>query len=154
METQLLLPNRFKLIGWIILIPATILGVIILSIDTEALAINTFTFALFNQELMKDMESFVLIETNITPTLAGILFIVGAILVGFSKEKREDEFIASVRLKSLLWAVMINYVLLFVAFIFVYGYSFMHVMYYNMFTVLIIFIARFHYILYLNSKRA
>ena len=75
-----------------------------------------------------------------------------AMFVGFSKEKREDEFIAKLRLSSLLWAVWVNYVLLLFAFLFVYGTSFLTVMIYNMFTVLIIFIVRFNYILYKNAK--
>ena len=73
-------------------------------------------------------------------------------MVGFSKEKQEDEFIAEVRLNSLLWAVAVNYILLLLAFIFVYGTPFLQVMIYNMFTILVIFIARFHYILYKNCK--
>jgi hypothetical protein len=73
-------------------------------------------------------------------------------MVGFSKEKNEDEFIANLRLSSLLWAVLVNYGLLLLAFVFVYGFPFLNVMVYNMFTVLIIFIARFNYILHRNSN--
>ena len=50
--------------------------------------------------------------------------------------------------------VKINYILLLLAFLFVYGTDFLIVMIYNMFTVLIIFIVRFNYILYKNSKTA
>ena len=81
-----------------------------------------------------------------------MLFIIGALLVGFSKEKQEDEYIAEVRLNALLWAVLVNYCLLLAAFVFVYGLSFLTVMIYNMFTVLILFIARFHIALYRNAK--
>jgi hypothetical protein len=52
----------------------------------------------------------------------------------------------------LLWAVFVNYILLLLSFIFIYGTRFFNVMLYNMFTVLIIFIARFNYVLYKNSK--
>ncbi|MEO6730880.1 MAG: hypothetical protein ABIN01_06660 [Ferruginibacter sp.] len=86
------------------------------------------------------------------PTLVGIVFIIGGLLVGFSKEKKEDEFIANLRLSSLLWAVCVNYVLLFLAFVFVYGMGFFTVMAYNLFTVLLIFISRFNYIVYKNTK--
>jgi len=72
--------------------------------------------------------------------------------VSFSKEKNEDEFIAEIRLSSLLWAVCVSYTLLLVAFLFVYGSPFFEVMIYNMFTVLIIFIVRFNYILYKNTR--
>ena len=83
-----------------------------------------------------------------------VLFIIGAMLVSFSKEKNEDEYIAGLRLSSLLWAVFVSYVLLLAAFLLVYGSPFLDVMVYNMFTILIIFITRFNYLMYKNSKTA
>jgi uncharacterized membrane protein len=109
-------------------------------------------FAIFNEKILEESQFFSFIDTNVTFTVVGILFIVGAIFVGFSKEKREDEFIAKLRLSSLLWAVFVNYILLLLSFAFVYGIAFINVMMYNMFTVMIIFIFRFNYILYKNSK--
>lgn len=152
MSHKLLLPNKFKKIGWFIFIPATILGVILSFTDFEASWFKAKVFAIFNDEIFGKSQSFSLIETNITNTVVGVLFIVGAIFVSFSKEKKEDEFIAKLRLSSLLWAVWVNYILLLLAFLFVYGTAFFTVMVYNMFTVLIIFIVRFNYILYKNSK--
>lgn len=152
MSSKLLLPNKFKSLGWFILIPATIFGLFIIFTSFEADWLNTKVFAILTDQVLGKAESFSIVETNITNTLAGILFIIGAILVGFSKEKTEDEFIANIRLSSLLWAVYVNYILLFLAFIFIYGTAFFTVMVFNMFTVLIIFIVRFNYSLYKNSK--
>jgi uncharacterized membrane protein len=73
-------------------------------------------------------------------------------MVGFSKEKNEDEFITNLRQSSLYWAVIVNYILLLFAFVFLYGIAFLNVMLYNMFTILIIFIVRFNYVLYRTSK--
>jgi L-asparagine transporter-like permease len=154
MSGRLLLPNRFKLIGWYIFIPATIMGIILSFTGFEASWLNAKTFAVFIDDLSGRDQMFRFIETNLTNTIVGVLFIIGAMMVGFSKEKREDEFIAKLRLSSLLWAVWVNYILLFLAFLFVYGTAFFTVMIYNMFTVLIIFIMRFNYILYKNSKPA
>ncbi len=156
MNSKLLLPNQFKAIGWIILIPITILGIIAMTNSYEVDWLNMKVFALFNDDFVfgatNESGNFKFIETNVTLTLLGALFIVGAMMVGFSKEKREDEFIANLRLSSLLWSVWVSYVLLFLAFLFVYGMSFFNVMVYNMFTVLIIFIIRFNYILWRSSK--
>jgi hypothetical protein len=151
MTNKLLLPNKYKAIGWYILVPATILGIAILS-EWESFEIQTNVFALFYEELMGKRTSFSVIHTNITPTAVGILFLVGALLVSFSKEKKEDEFIARLRQSSLLWAVLVNYSLLLLSFAFIYGVAFLNVMLYNMFTILIIFILRFNYILYRSSK--
>ena len=152
MKHQLLLPNKYKKLGWALLIPAIILGVITMSTDFELLKIETWVPALINDEFMESTKFFSLIKTNIANTLIGVLFIAGALLVSFSKEKNEDEFISSLRQSSLLWSVLVNYILLAIAFLFIYGMAFFQVMVYNMFTILIIYIVRFNYVLYRNNK--
>ena len=154
MPHNLLLPNRFKLIGWFILIPTTILGVLLSLNGFNVFSIKAKTFAFLFDKGLGQTTGFGIIETDLTNTIIGILFIIGAMLVGFSKEKMEDEFIAKLRLSSLLWAVWMNYILLFFCFLFIYDSFFFNVMVYNMFTVLILFIARFNFILYYNSKAA
>src|SRR4030095_15139463 len=118
----------------------------------EARWLPAKVFAIFNEEILGERQFFTLIKTDITNTAVGVAFIVGAMFVGFSREKKEDEYISNLRLSSLLWAVYVSYFLLLLAFLFVYGTVFFTVMVYNMFTVLIIFIVRFNYILYKNSK--
>ena len=152
MHTKLLLPNRFKKVGWVILIPATILGFILAYYQFSEDWLWANVFAIANDGNEGHYRYFFIRNTNITNTVIGSLFIIGAILVGFSKEKNEDEYIANIRLSSLLWAVWISYILLLVAFLLVYGTPFLDVMIYNMFTVLIIFITRFNYLMYKNSK--
>ena len=152
MQQQLLLPARYKTFGWYILIPAAILGIIVSITGFEANWLNAKVFAVFNDEIFGKTQFFSFVQTNITNTLVAILFIAGAMLVSFSKEKYEDEYIARLRLSSLLWAVCVSYILLLLAFIFVYGTAFLSVMIYNMFTILVIFIIRFNYILYKNYK--
>jgi hypothetical protein len=152
MTKQLLLPYRFKFFGWCLAIPSAISGLILSYKGYEAFAIKAKVFSIYNQELMGDDHLFTFIDTNITATVVGALFILGGVFVGFSKEKQEDEFISKLRLSSLIWAVWVNYILLFLAFLFFYQMTFLHVMVYNMFTILIIFIVRFHYMLYRSTK--
>lgn len=159
MNQKLLLPNRFKTIGWMILIPATIAGILLTTTGYEAEWLNAKVLTLFYDEvdilsdvLIDNFGPFGLVEVNITNTLVGVVFIIGALMVAFSKEKHEDEFIANLRLSSLLWSVWVNYILLLIAFLLVYGLAFLHIMIYNMFTILIIFIIRFNYLLYRSTK--
>lgn len=152
MSNKLLLPNKFKIIGWCLFIPATILGIIVSCTDFEISWLHAKVFSILSDENFGKSQTFHFIETNLTNTVVGVVFIAGAMFVGFSKEKREDEFIAKLRLSSLLWAVWVNYALLLLAFLFIYGTDFLTVMIYNMFTVMIIFIVRFNYILYKNFK--
>ncbi|MCK9447974.1 MAG: hypothetical protein M0Q41_03250 [Bacteroidales bacterium] len=148
----ILLPHSVKKFGWILLIPATLAGIFLIINGFDSFVLKAKVFAFFNKEILSANPSFGWIRTNITQTLVGVLFLIGALLVGFSKEKQEDEFIASLRLSSLLWAVLVNYTLLLLAFLFVYGLAFLDVMLYNMFTILVIFIFRFHFVLYRSSR--
>lgn len=153
MSTKLLLPNRYKKIGWFILIPATIAGLILASQEfSEDWLYKVRVFSIVTDGPTHHYKYFSVDRENITNTVIGALFIIGAMLVSFSKEKNEDEFIAELRLSSLLWAVCVSYILLLIAFIFVYESPFLDVMIYNMFTTLIIFIVRFNYLMYKNSK--
>ena len=66
-------------------------------------------------------------------------------MVAFSKEKQEDELIAKIRLDSLVWATYVNYAVLMFSMLFIYGMSFLWVMIFNMFTILLFFIFRFNW---------
>ncbi|TMI78086.1 MAG: hypothetical protein E6H10_17830 [Bacteroidetes bacterium] len=149
---HLLLPNKFKKIGWFIFIPSTIFGIILCINDFRAAWIWVRVFAIANDGTDSNILYFGSRLSNVTDTVVGVPFIIGALLVSFSKEKNEDEFIAEIRLSSLLWAVWVNYILLLVSFLLVYGSPFIEVMVYNMFTTLLIFIVRFNYLLYRNRK--
>lgn len=152
MSYKLLLPNKYKKLGWYLMIPAAIVGLYLSFSNFNGFEINGKMFALFSDKDLGKSQFFSIVETDFTNTIVGVLFIIGALLVGFSKEKNEDEFIANLRLSSLLWAVLVNYLLLLLCFLFIYDFAFLNVMVYNMFTVLIIFIIRFNYILYKNAQ--
>lgn len=154
MSSNLLLPHCCKTIGWFILVPATIAGMYLTITGYESEALQSTVFALFSESLMSDLKLAQFITANVTNTVVGVLFIIGGLMVSFSREKVEDEFIANLRLSSLLWSVWVNYILLLLAFIFVYGVTFFNVMVYNMFTILIIFIIRFNVLLHRSSKAA
>lgn len=153
MSTKYLFPHSWKKLGWFLLIPGTVLGLLRSFMDLMPEWLNVKTFAIFSNPLFGDPIYFGLVQTNITDTLLGVIFLTGALITGFSKEKEEDEFIAEMRLSALLWAVMVNYILLLLAFIFIYGTGFLSIIIYNMFTVLLLFIIRFHYKLYTYSKK-
>ena len=152
METRFLLPNKFKRFGWIILIPSSILGllkIIFIEFKLESLDMKMFTIC---SGIPSPFLKFGFDEVNFTGTIIGILFILGAVMVAFSREKNEDEYISKNRLESFLWATYINYAILLFCFLFFYGSCFLYVMIFNMFTLIILFIVRFNYVLYRSSK--
>ena len=147
MKSNLLIPSKFKLIGLVILIPSLLLGIWWRFFEFE-IATLTIKSSQGDVSIFKDH------QINFTDEVALVGIITGLLLIAFSREKQEDEFINRIRLESLQWAVLVNYVLLIIAAMLVHGWSFIDVMMYNMLTVLIIFIVRFHLILNRNKTAA
>jgi hypothetical protein len=152
MKTRFLFPYSFKRIGWIMLIPSSILGLIVYFMNYQFPFLDVKVFAIADSFPFSSNANFSITANNITDELLGIFIIIGALFAACSKEKIEDEFIAQTRLESLLWATYINYSLLLFAMIFLYGMEFYTVLIFNMFTHLLIFLLRFNYILYKNNK--
>jgi hypothetical protein len=103
-----------------------------------------------------DMDSqflFSLHYHNFTADLFGIIVIVGLLLAAFSKEKHEDERIATIRMESILWAVYVNTLFLIFSIIFFYSDLFLNIMTYNICTTLIFFIIRFNLVLYMDRRK-
>ena len=118
---NLLFPHRFQKIGWALFAICLAIGGYILISDSYSYTLNN---------------------------IAIIGIIVGAVLVTCSREKVEDEMTQHLRLNSLLVALYINYAVLILCSLLVYDLSFVTVMMYNMFTVLLIFMAVFRYNIY------
>ncbi|TXG35755.1 hypothetical protein [Seonamhaeicola maritimus] len=148
MQTNYLLPNKHKTSGWIILLIGLISGTYIWFTDYESdyLTIKVFTILSDDQIFDSSREIFKIIENSIVDELAALAIIIGGIIVGFSKEKIEDEFIYKLRKDSLVWAIIFNYVVLALTIIFVYNFSFFHILVFNMFTPLLFFIIRFNFL--------
>ncbi|MGK0390236.1 MAG: hypothetical protein ACI94Y_002987 [Maribacter sp.] len=155
MNNRFLLNNRFQTPGLILFILGLILAVLSYSFQ-EIPFFDVHVFAIWIQDLglgTSDSNHFLtIIENNIFNEITATFLIIGGIFFAFSKEKNEDEFINRLRLDALLIATYINYGLLLFATLFIYDMAFFHVLIYNMFTLLIIFIVRFRYVLYQSKK--
>jgi hypothetical protein len=145
MKLQYLFPNKCKKIGWFILLPTSILGLAVLIFDYNPEFLNFNIPAFFINELFGKNQFYGMVTNNILNEILGVLVIISSIMVAFSKEKVEDEYILKIRLESLVWAVYVNYGILLVSFLFIFDLSFLWVMIFNMFTVLIFFIVRFNW---------
>lgn len=148
MKTNLLFPNKFKLVGWIILSISTIAGFFFITEIFEFKFLeNTKVFAIFSSMFLTEDVCLGVTTTNLSDEIISVLFIIGAMFVAFSREKVEDEFVAKIRMESLMIATYISYAILTFCIFFFYGLGFFYVMIFNMFTVLVIFILRFYYML-------
>lgn len=147
MISKILLPHKFKIIGWFFLIPSLTLG--ILWVAGFRYEIISPVFAL----LADNGENFTIIYKNIFNEIVAVPLLISLIFVAFAKEKNEDEYLTRIRLESLSWSILINSTLLLIAWIIVFREGFYNIMVYNMFTVLILYIIRFYGIMYINKKQ-
>ncbi|HET9279217.1 MAG TPA: hypothetical protein VFN95_13560 [Flavitalea sp.] len=143
MQSALLLPRKYKKIGTVILVLSLALGILVrfwdFQLDFLTLVKNK-PGALFDDKI------------NFTDEFALSGIILGLLFIAFAKAKREDEFISRTRLESWQWAVLFNYILLLLATWAVHGVAYIDVMMYNMLTIPIIFIVRFHYVMYKTNS--
>ena len=145
MEINYLFPNKFKKIGWLLLIPSAIMGLITLLYECEPGFLDFDLPAIFIDDFSKEQKLYGMVKNNILNEILGILIIISSLFVAFSKDKLEDEYISKIRLESLVWAVYVNYGILLLSFLFIFDFSFLWVMIFNMFTVLLFFIIRFNW---------
>ena len=144
MQSALLLPSKYKKIGTVILVLSLSLGILVRFRDFQ-LDFLTVVFKDKPGTMFDD-------KINFTDEFALSGIILGLLFIAFAREKREDEFINRTRLESWQWAVLINYILLLLATWAVHGLAYIDVMMYNMLTIPIIFIIRFHYVMYKTNS--
>lgn len=149
MKTNYLFPAVFRKIGWILLVPFGVLSIYSLlylgniSFFPDYLAGSSpeSSVSIF-QKLLVAGDAGILDEVSVVGLTIALL------LVSFSREKDEDEYIAKLRMESLVWAILLNYALLILATLFIYDIAYLYVAFISMFTVLILFIIKYNWVLY------
>jgi len=147
-NTLKLFPNYCKKIGWFIFIPSLVLGILSLTNVFVSPEISSFVFYNSGFPLSnEDSGLFTNTQIDLFPNLFGILIIIGGILIGFSKEKVEDEYISGLRLKSVFWSLIVTYSIILILFLTVFGSAFFTVMILIIFLPLVLYVFRFNYLL-------
>lgn len=144
MNSNYLLPNACKRIGWLILLPSVGIGLFAMILDYEPRFLDFTVPTLFPTIILGNWEIIKMTNNNLLNELLGIIIIISSIWVAFSKEVIEDEFIQKIRLESLVWATYVNYGILIASFILFYEIAFFWVLVLNMFTLLWFFIIKFN----------
>lgn len=143
MLTKILLPHRYQLLGWIFILPFAALLFVNNYFD--------FNFAWLELEF-REGALFEDSKENFTNELALMGVFISLFLIAFSREKEEDEYIQKIRLDSLLIACYANTFILIIGTLIFYGFGYLEFMGYNMFTIQLIFIARFRWVLNRDRK--
>ena len=148
MSTNYLISNKYKPLGWVLFVIGIIAGFFLFGTEYESDFLNVKVLSFYSGDSIfsNDEGFFKIIENSILDELIALSIIVGGLIVGFSKEKIEDEFIYKLRKDSLVWAMLFNYLVLILAIVFIYDFTFFDVLVFNMFTPLIFFIIRFNFL--------
>ncbi len=154
MKTNYLFPSKYKKGGLAILIPALTLSIVFIFSGYQPDFLDLKVPTIYSKELFGRQHIFSLIQNNILDEVLCVTIIVSLLLIAFSKEKAEDEFISKIRLESLVWATYVNYAVLLISILFIFDWSFFWVIVINMFTLLFIFIIRFNYYIAKLNKSA
>lgn len=153
MNAKLLFPSNFKIFGFILFIPSLILLLIeyVYSLNFDSY-LSLRVFAIYAERIGNNAKFFEIIEDKFMYELVFIGLILGGILINFSKLKNEDEYTMQIRYESLVWATYFNYGALLFFIIFIYGLPFINVVLLNLYSLLIFFMVRFHYKIFLLNK--
>ncbi|NLR61621.1 hypothetical protein HGH93_26195 [Chitinophaga polysaccharea] len=138
MKSPYLLPHLYKKIGGILFL---------LTFGTWLLGmVMDFSYSWVDYNTTKGSQG------NFSDEIIVTGLIISLLMIAFSKEKNEDEYIAAVRRESLQWSIYINYGLLLIGTWTFYNWDYFAVLVYNMFTPLIFFILRFHFVIIKNRR--
>lgn len=147
-----LLPNRYKKWGWVLMTIGLGLGIYGLFSSSELGLLFQVPSFFHTGILSTDFVWVKWVENDLTDELITCCIIIGGLLIGFSKERDEDEYTALLRLKALTWAVVANYSVLLLATAIIYDFMYLNVMIYNMFTIILIFVGRYQFLLFQFRK--
>jgi len=144
MSRNYLFPARFQKFGWFLLVPFGLMFLLFaLGPDSIKERWPMPVFALVDEVLFQKTNWFSFTSNCVFDEVTLIGLIISLLLIAFSKEKDEDEFISQIRLNSLVWALLINYGILILAELFVYGLAFLNVLYFNLILILVLFVIKF-----------
>ncbi len=158
---QLLFNNRYKRIsGWIfyLTIPFALYAYFTKRFE------DIFVFKVFplfsykriiiteHTENIIGSEGFRWLENGLVNEILLTIIIVAGIINSFSKEKNEDELIGKLRTESLTLSLYLNYGIILLANFLIFELTFIYVLIFNLFTILLFFNLIFKYKLYRHYK--
>jgi len=147
---KLLLPNKLRIYGWIILLFGVVLGITRFYFGIKLELLNIKVFAVYSKYF--ETNYFRVIDNHVSEELTALLILVGLFFISFTKEKTENDFSSTLRYKSLILTFYINTALVFLSFLFVYGFGFINILVINVFSPFIIYVILLKYFLYNAPK--
>jgi hypothetical protein len=153
MKTHLpLLPNKYKTIGWIMCLIFFPL-ICVWFYDSSILEFSFLTFRTADGNVFNDGNFiFDLKYNNFSDEIIFSGLLLGLFLTSFARRKEEDEWTLHLRLEAILWSVLLNSVFVFITIWFVYSSAFLYALMINLFSLLLIFLFRFEFLIWKDRR--
>lgn len=145
MKKNYLLPNVFKKIGMIMLVPFLAACIWLLLGPGECEWLSVKVPALLTLDLMSTREWFGMTVTDPVNEICMLGLLVSLVFLALSKEKDEDEMTAAVRMRSFVWSFWGTAIVMLIAILFVYDFAFMYFAFTSVFVCFILYICKFNY---------
>ena len=154
MKSNYLFPIVFRKIGWCLFVPFLLWGIgFMLSGGTFLEIGGSGALALFDG--YSDTRFLTIADNDSwTDEIIIIFLTLSMLFIGFSREKDEDECIANIRMNALVWAIIVNSALLIIGTMLIFGTPYLNFMAIYMFSLLILFIAKYSWMIYRFRKEA
>jgi hypothetical protein len=145
MKNTLLMPARFRKIGWFIFAIATIAFFGMMKYEWRP-SILDYTYT--------DSDGRGSTGTNLLKEIILTFWMVGLIMIAFSRQKQEDEYLNYIRLLSWQYSVFASMVISIIGTWFIYGANYLMFSALNMLTAPVAFIVIFNVMIYRTFERS
>jgi hypothetical protein len=140
-----LLSTRWLIPSGIVFYTSTLIGILLMTstitLDTVIIEVSIPNLFKLDDPLVGHNQAW--IKNNWMDEILGFLLSFSGLIHGFSAESDEDEYANFLRFQALKWSLVINYSLLTVVSLFVYGFAYWQVILISMYSVLVTFIVWF-----------
>ncbi len=147
-----LFDNKYKKISGLVFYLTTIIGLYLLITDKILDLFTLNVYSLFSESFSDLTYGGGWIENGLGDEIFTTIIIISGLINSFCKEKIEDELISKIRLESLTISLFVSYGLVMLSTFLIYNLSYMYVLVFNLFIILILFNLIFRYRLYKHYK--
>jgi len=147
-----LFDNKYKKISGLVFYLTSIIGFYLLITDIIFDLFTLNVYSLFSESFSDLTYGGGWIENGLGDEIFTTIIIISGLINSFCKEKIEDELISKIRLESLTMSLFISYGLVIISTFLIYNLSYMYVLVFNLFIILILFNLIFRYRLYEHYK--
>ena len=124
-KSNLLLPNNFKMAGYLIILPGFFLLILRFYYEIKLSLFDIKTFAIYSTYLQTKF--FSIIDNHFTEELGGLLLFLGLTFVVLSKEKDEKPELNELRFKAFILCFYTSSFLIIFSILFVFGIAFVKI---------------------------